>query len=734
MFRDPLHWLALRYKLALMFVGVCLLAFGLGGYLLSASARSALEGEIRSRLEFQARACATALDAELRTLESRLEDFASDGYIRRHAAALEEGGGDRGQLEAELLRHLRANKLPLVEAFASLRIVDPSGAVVIDSAEPAARGAAGAADGGIGDPATLCSGLLAPPAPDEAPRIVLSTPLEDLEGTSSLGRLCAEVRTGSWISRALAAEEIGHAGGETPVELRLVDGSGNLLIVSKERVALPSADSELARSGFGLVLAPASADAAERSDPDHGTFACSFPVRSNGWQAEVVLRAENALAAVSGLQSRFVLVGAVLALASVALLYFPLRFLTQSLGRLRDAAASIQQGDFTQRVEVSTEDELGELAQAFNLMAAAVEERTRRNENAARDLRAESERLSAVIASMRDGLVVLDPAGAPVLQNRAAEPLLRLLRKDGVATSHHNCRDGAQGASCRACLFDVQALPRSCVIEIEGGIYEVRSTRFAADAHGRSGRVLVSRDVSDRVAQDERQIHHERLAVLGEVAAVMAHELNNPLAAISMFNQMLAGEIDRASPLRENVDVIQRNVESCKRAIRELLDYANNAVPEILEVDVEATLEDVAAFLRPVRQRSNVEIATDFRARGAAVRGDEVQLRQIFVNLILNGVQACGGHPGRVLVRTAVEGDTVAVDVTDNGGGIPPEIQAQIFKPFFTTKPRGEGTGLGLPTARRIAEMHGGSLELVSSAPGSTTFRVRLRRSRGEAA
>jgi len=724
-FRDPLHWLGLRYKLALMFVGVCLLAFGVGGYLVSAEAQRALEREIHARLEFQARTYAGALDGELRSLSRQLEDFASDGYIRSHVLALlDPAGTDSARSREELLRHLRKNKLPLVAAFASLRVIDGQGHTLIDTASrPEAAGSP--QKDGVG---TTCSRLLPPLDAGGSPLLELSTPLRSLDGASMLGRIHAEVFTGVWISEVMRSQTIklDEASG---AELRLIDDGENVLGISRERLFQRTGDPALLRSGSGLELEPATSGVAPWVDEHQESFVRSFPISSNGWRAQVRLQPEDALAAVAGLQSRFLFLGGILALLSAALLYFPLRFLTQSLGRLRDSAARIQAGDFTTRVEVTTEDELGELAQAFNLMAAAVEERTRRTESTAQALGAANQRLSAVIDSMRDGLLLLDAEGVPVLHNRSAEPLMNLLQRSGVATSRHQCREGQENrAACQVCLFDVHIPPRSCVLEIEGGVFEVRSTRFAPDGRGGSGRVLVSRDISDRVAQDEREIHQERLAVLGEVAAVMAHELNNPLAAISMFNQMLATEIDRGSPLHENVAVIQRNVDTCKRTIRELLDYANNTSPEILEINVEAVLEDVVAFLRPVGQRSDVEIAIDLRADGAIVRGDEVQLRQIFVNLILNAIQACSGRPGRVLVRSRLDGEQVLVEVDDNGCGIPAEVQSHVFKPFFTTKPRGEGTGLGLPTARRIAEMHGGSLELASSSSAGTNFRVRLRR------
>jgi signal transduction histidine kinase len=266
------------------------------------------------------------------------------------------------------------------------------------------------------------------------------------------------------------------------------------------------------------------------------------------------------------------------------------------------------------------------------------------------------------------------------------------------------------------------------VVDVAGRVLEIHATPLPAGSDGRRGRVLVARDITDRVAQDERQIHQERLSVLGEVAAVMAHEINNPLAAIRMFAQMVEQGLGAGSPYREHLGVIRRNTENCERAIRELLDYATGASPEVDEVDLHAVVEDAARFVRPVAERGRVSVRLDLAAHDATVSGDEIQLRQVFVNLLMNAIQALGGVGGEVALSTREEGAHVVVDVADSGPGIPGELHARIFEPFFTTKRRGSGTGLGLPTARRIAELHGGGLELVESRPGRTVFRVRLRR------
>jgi signal transduction histidine kinase len=445
---------------------------------------------------------------------------------------------------------------------------------------------------------------------------------------------------------------------------------------------------------------------------------------------------------VAGLQSRFIGVGIALSVAAAVLFLLPMRFLTRPLLDLTAAARRLAGGETSARVQIGSDDEIGQVGRAFNSMAEAIEVRTRMLERTADDLRErknelghERDRLRAVISSMRDGLVVLDADGAPIVHNGAAGPLLKQLRSEGAEIHPHHLCENAQETltACQTCLFSPQVGPRSCVVEIDGGVFEIHAARLAPGDDGRAGRVLVSRDITGRVAQDERQMHQERLAVLGEVAAVMAHELNNPLAAISMYNQMLGAELADDPDLAENVEVIQRNVTSCKRAIRELLDYATDATPEVNVVDIHATLADVAAFLRPLLERSTVELRLELQDEPLAVTGDEVQIRQIFTNLIVNAAQAAGERTGNgsterwIAVRSAHDGAHATILVADNGGGISPEVREKIFRPFYSTKGRGGGTGLGLPTARRIAELHGGGLDLIDSDEGGSVFRVRLR-------
>ncbi len=770
---DPLHRVSVRTKLALMFVSLCLIAYGVGGFLVSRGAEGALEKEILTRLDFQCRAYATALDASLQLFEQRLEDFASDGYIRDHAARLEQDGTEplAHELRDALRRHLTRNKLPLVQAYRDLAVTDNAGQLLAAVHPDASRWLALARSPPADPFGRMLLGV------DGQPSMVLSTPVWQLDRERTLGRLRVLISLEDWVRQSLAMSAGGHAGRDIDVRINLHDREGQ---------GISTSISPIGTLGPMSAATPPNLSAGRTTEfaPVQGRYARAFPIADSGWSLEVTLRIDEALRPVSGLQSRLLGVGLVLGLISTLLLFFPMRFVVRPLVLLTNAAERLREGELDTRVEVESNDEIGELGRAFNGMAGAIQERTDRLETIATDLRArqgelrsERDRLDAVIASMHDGLAVLDAQGRVVLANAAARPLLDVLDAGEEAHSHNLCREPAPaahgnathpgapvlaataeepagGSDCFACLLQPEGPPRSCAVDVGSRAFEIHTTPLPPDECGGRGRVLVSREVTDRIAQDEREIHNERLAVLGEVAAVVAHELNNPLASISMFNQMLAAALPADSPLHENTDVIARNTDSAKHTIRELLDYATGASPEVDVIDMHDTLEDVARFLRPLSERAGVAIHIERTAEHSEVTGDEVQLRQVLVNLTLNAIQAVtehgpaggkalprehepgtpapassprSGRIGDVFLTTSDHGERLVVDVRDTGPGISPADRERIFRPFFTTKPRGDGTGLGLSTARRIAEMHGGSLSLVESSSTGTVFRVTLR-------
>lgn len=222
--------------------------------------------------------------------------------------------------------------------------------------------------------------------------------------------------------------------------------------------------------------------------------------------------------------------------------------------------------------------------------------------------------------------------------------------------------------------------------------------------------------------------HQESLSVLGQLAATVAHEINNPLAAISMFTQMMESEMPPNSPFQEHIAVIKRNTDSCKKTVQVLLNQSHRSRPEMMKLDLSKILEEIVIFLKPMCEKNDVTFNQDLRANLTQVSGDPVQLRHVFVNLLMNALQCFDGKKGSVLLRAMNSFDDkwVIVEVEDNGPGIPVEFRTKIFEPFFTTKELGKGTGLGLSNASRVLQAHGGTLVLVKSDRGQTIFRVEI--------
>lgn len=245
--------------------------------------------------------------------------------------------------------------------------------------------------------------------------------------------------------------------------------------------------------------------------------------------------------------------------------------------------------------------------------------------------------------------------------------------------------------------------------------------------------IAIRFDITDKKALAEKLMneihsHQESLTVLGQLAATVAHEINNPLAAISMFTQMMESELPPNSPFQEHIAVIKRNTDACKKTVQVLLNQSHRSKPEMMKLDLVKILEEIVIFLKPMCEKNDVTFKQDFRAKSTNVLGDPVQLRQVFVNLLMNALQCFEGKRGTVLLRSMNSFDDkyVIVEVEDNGPGIPDEFRSKIFEPFFTTKELGKGTGLGLSNAMRVMEAQGGKLTLVKSDRGQTIFRVEI--------
>ncbi|MEJ2698859.1 MAG: ATP-binding protein, partial [Desulfuromonadales bacterium] len=224
----------------------------------------------------------------------------------------------------------------------------------------------------------------------------------------------------------------------------------------------------------------------------------------------------------------------------------------------------------------------------------------------------------------------------------------------------------------------------------------------------------------------ERLIHGEKMAVLGEMAASVTHELRNPLVSIGGFAKRLAKIASTETKEHEYASIIAREVRRMEEMLSSILAFSKKHLLSLTECRVPDIIEEALYLEADILDREAIGLVRDIDPELPAIKGDEQKLRQVVVNLIANARQAMVGG-GTLTVRayrTTLRGDeAVAVEVEDTGGGIPPEVMRNIFNPFFTTK--GKGTGLGLSISHRIIEHHHGEIEVENRERGAA-FILRL--------
>ena len=224
-------------------------------------------------------------------------------------------------------------------------------------------------------------------------------------------------------------------------------------------------------------------------------------------------------------------------------------------------------------------------------------------------------------------------------------------------------------------------------------------------------------------------INTEKLASMGQMAAGVAHELNNPLSTILLYTHILGKKLKDRDDLDHDLKLVAEESERCKKIVGNLLDFARQSRVHVESVDVRDVIQQAVDSAAATQQPSGheVDLVVDV-APGLRADLDRDQMTQVLVNLVKNGIEAMDGRDGTVLVtaREVEAGGRVHIAVSDEGGGIPVSARDKVFQPFFTTKSIGKGTGLGLPISYGIIKMHNGTIWFDTETDRGTTFHVEL--------
>ncbi len=228
----------------------------------------------------------------------------------------------------------------------------------------------------------------------------------------------------------------------------------------------------------------------------------------------------------------------------------------------------------------------------------------------------------------------------------------------------------------------------------------------------------------------EQLLHADRLATIGKLAAGIAHELSEPLGAILGFAQLAGTVPDLPPQTRQDLEKIVQASLRAREIIKKLLFFGRQTPPARAPIDLNRVVRDGLTILEPRFDAARIQLTLELAAELPTLIADPGQIAQVVVNLVLNSIQAMPAG-GTIVVSTSAEGDRVCLTVADTGIGMPKEILAQIFEPFFSTKEVGQGTGLGLAVVHGIVSSHGGSIEVTSEPGRGSRFEVRLPVHRG---
>ncbi|MDO8947625.1 MAG: ATP-binding protein [Desulfocapsaceae bacterium] len=287
--------------------------------------------------------------------------------------------------------------------------------------------------------------------------------------------------------------------------------------------------------------------------------------------------------------------------------------------------------------------------------------------------------------------------------------------------------------------LDCQEITKDLRISKKGGKlrhYELIASPLKTSITGERNVLLFKRDVTLEKEYQAQFYQAEKMATVGILAAGVAHEINNPLTAISGFAEGLRRRLGRIrgqvdddmyDDFEEYTDTIIKECLRCRDIVRSLLTFSRPVASSLQPVDLNHCIEDTLFILKHhFKEQHKITVTTDLHADLPMIKGDESQLKQVIINLLTNALDATG-KGGTIRIKTFPEEDGGAgLIVADSGCGIPQDVQDRLFEPFFTTKPTGKGIGIGLSTCYSIVKNHNGEISVSSEEGKGSSFCVRI--------
>jgi len=347
--------------------------------------------------------------------------------------------------------------------------------------------------------------------------------------------------------------------------------------------------------------------------------------------------------------------------------------------------------------------------------------------------------LDKVIQSSPNAIISADRDGNILIMNQAAEKLFGYSMEEAIRTKNaedfypfgkakeimrkmKNKNFGGEGKLSATQVDVVNAAGETIPVEMTANIIyegdkEVASTGIFYDLREKLAAEKKLKEALVQIAQSEK------MASLGQLAAGVAHEINNPLTGILLYANLALERLDQADPLRKYLESVVNDTDRCKDIVKNLLSYSRQASPTKEIFQVNSLVEESLNLIRHQKRFFNIKLVKKMSKDMMLVHADKNQLSQVIINLVMNAIDAME-RKGTLTLQTLCDkpNKKAYIEVSDTGCGIPKENLLKIFDPFFTTKGSEKGTGLGLSTSYGIVEENGGRISIKETSPMGTTF------------
>jgi len=257
-------------------------------------------------------------------------------------------------------------------------------------------------------------------------------------------------------------------------------------------------------------------------------------------------------------------------------------------------------------------------------------------------------------------------------------------------------------------------------------ISELKRSRDAIEEWTQTLEHRVQERTQELQQVQDQLVRAGKMAALGELAAGVAHEINNPLTGVLTFSSLMLKKADETHPWKKDLENIVQQTTRCRNIVRGLLDFARQRKPDKKEWDIHVLLENTLNLVEKQAPFQNIKVVKEFMRDMPMLYVDADQIQQVFMNILINAADAMAGNGGTLTIKTTLGDGVVQVSFTDTGCGMAKEHLSKLFTPFFTTKETGKGTGLGLAISYGIIQSHSGEIEAESEVGKGSTFRIKL--------